>query len=62
MALRNGIDTTAYLTHGVYSETYGAADTENIASLFVSLGLLELAPEVSIGGAWRLHNWFWEFF
>ena len=61
MALRNGIDTISYLTHGVYSETYGAADPENIASLFLSLGLLEDAPDIS--GDWFgfIHP-FWEFF
>ena len=44
MSLRNGLDTVAIVTAGVYSETYGSADKSNIASLYASLGLLEDAP------------------
>ncbi len=44
MALHNGIDTCAFVSGGVYTENYGAADPENIANLFVSYGLVEDAP------------------
>jgi len=45
MALYDGIDTIAFVSHGVYCETY-VTETggENIASLFCSWGLLEEAP------------------
>ena len=44
MALYSGIDTIAFVSLGVYTETYGAVDTNNVASLFASLGLIERAP------------------
>lgn len=45
MALHNGIDTIGYVSCGFYSETYSSgAGGGNIASLFVSYGLLESAP------------------
>lgn len=45
MALHNGIDTIGYVSCGWYSETYSSgAGSGNIASLFVSYGLLETAP------------------
>jgi len=45
MALHNGIDTVGYVSCGFYSETYSSgAGGGNIASLFVSYGLLEEAP------------------
>jgi len=47
MALHNGIDTVAIISAGVWSKTYGSADGSNIASLFVSIGLLEEAPEAT---------------
>ena len=46
MALHNGVDTVAVASFGVYSKTYGTADIDNIASLFVSFGYLEDAPEL----------------
>lgn len=49
MALHSGIDTVSFVSGGVYSETYGATDGANIASLFVSRGLLETAPTPLIG-------------
>lgn len=44
MALHSGIDTTAFVSYGVYSKTYGSTGKANIANLFVSYGLLEDAP------------------
>ena len=43
MSLHNGIDTVGFVSLGLYTKTYGAADQKNINSLFVSLGLLEIA-------------------
>ncbi len=43
MALHSGLDTVAIISFGVYSETYGAVHGKNVASLFVSRGLLERA-------------------
>lgn len=49
MALHNGVDTVAYVACGFYSETYSSgAGGGNIASLFVSYGLLETAPAPSV--------------
>jgi hypothetical protein len=48
MALHSGLDTTAIISHGVYSKTYGAVHGKNIASLFVSRGLLERAHILDI--------------
>lgn len=45
IALHSGIDTTAFVSYGVYSKTYGASGKANIANLFVSYGLIEDAPE-----------------
>lgn len=47
MALHNGIDTVAVASLGVYTETYGAADPNEIANIFASRGYLEEAPEPS---------------
>jgi hypothetical protein len=46
MPLYNGIDTVSFATGGVYSETYGASNPNNIASLFASAGMLERATTV----------------
>ena len=48
MALRNGIDTVAIVSHGVYTETYGSAAPANIANLYASLGYFEDAPNLEI--------------
>ncbi len=61
MALNNGIDTVSFLTAGLYSETYDGDDQANIASLFVTLGLLEDAPEAPSGGWFGFVHSFWEF-
>ena len=47
MSLYNGIDPTAYVSSGVYSETYNSTGA-NLNSLFVSLGMLEDAPNIAI--------------
>ena len=44
MALRNGLDLVAIGTQWAYSETYGAADPDNLANLLISYGYLEDAP------------------
>lgn len=45
MALYDGIDPVAFVSGGVYTETYvSATGGSNISSLFVSRGLLEEAP------------------
>lgn len=63
MALNGGIDTVSYLTIGLYSETYTSADAANIASLFVTLGLLEDAPAAAESSGWiGFIQWFYEFF
>ena len=41
MALNNGIDTVSFVSGGVYSETYGAGNPRNLATLFVSYGMIE---------------------
>lgn len=54
MTLYNGIDPTAFVSGGVYTETYvSATGGENIASLFVSQGMLESAPAPTAGGRLR---------
>jgi len=52
MSLHNGIDTVAWVSIGLFTKTYGVADQENINSLFVSLGMLESAPEPSAIVLW----------
>ena len=47
MALHGGLDTVAICTQGSFTETYAAADPENIANLFISLGYLEDAPSAA---------------
>ncbi len=44
MALRSGLDTVAIASRGIYTETYGAANTDNVADLHASRGYLENAP------------------
>jgi len=56
MALRNGIDTIAYVCGGWYSNTYTSAQGSNIASLLVSYGMLEEAPE-PVAVIPRLFRW-----
>ncbi len=46
MSLYNGIDPTGYVSCGFYSETYNATGA-NLNSLYVSLGMLEVAPDIS---------------
>lgn len=48
MSLHNGLDTVAIVTIGIYSKTYGSTDGNNIANLFVSLGLFEDAPDYTL--------------
>lgn len=45
MSLHAGIDTVAWVSMGLFTKTYGASEQANINSLYVSLGLLEKAPE-----------------
>jgi len=46
VALRKGIDTCAFVSLGVYTETYTSADSSGdpIADLYASMGMLENAP------------------
>lgn len=44
MALWNGLDTVAIVSRGIYTETYGAANTDTVADLHASFGYLENAP------------------
>lgn len=61
MSLHNGIDTTAYVSLGNFSKTYGASDTDQTADLFVSLGLFESAPDETVYPVvQQLINWFFE--
>lgn len=65
MSLRNGLDTIAIISLGVYSDTYvSSTGAGPIANLFISLGLLEDAPEPTAPAAIvkRIWDWFWEFF
>ena len=48
MSLHNGIDTVGVVSVGQYTEAYGSGSPANIANLYVSLGMLEDAPNVSI--------------
>ena len=60
MALRSGVDTVAYVSHGVYTETYVTGG--NTAALYASLGLFEDAS-AGAGISWfGFIHWFWEFF
>lgn len=67
MSLHNGLDIEAIATLGVYSSTYNSVSAPgNIANLFASRGLLEVAPdaEPSTGLSWikKMFDWFWELF
>ncbi len=44
MALHGGIDTVAFVSNGLYSETYGLGEEQNIANLFASQGMIEDLP------------------
>lgn len=46
MALQDGIDVHAFVCAGLFSETYTSTGA-NLNSLFVSLGMLEEAPDIS---------------
>ena len=41
MALHNGLDTVGIVSCGVWTKNYGSAQGANIASLFISYGLVE---------------------
>ena len=45
------VDTVGFVSGGVYSEDYDGGDKHNLASLFVSYGLLVDAPEATEGFA-----------
>jgi len=45
MSLHSGIDTVAFVSNGVYTETYGSATLQNICNLFASYGIIEDASE-----------------
>jgi hypothetical protein len=63
MSLHNGIDTTAFVSFGVHSKTYGSSDTDQTADLYASFGLLENAPNETVTPAiQQLLNWFWEIY
>ena len=47
MSLQNGIDVHSYVSVGLFSETYESTGA-NLNSLFVSLGMLEEAPDISL--------------
>jgi len=62
MSLHSGIDTCAFVSLGLYTKNYGVGEQANVNSLFVSLGLLEEAPEGTQGGWHRFINmvgWPW---
>lgn len=44
MSLHNGLDTTAIISNGVFTKTYGAATQKYICNLFASFGFFEDAP------------------
>jgi hypothetical protein len=48
MSLHGGIDTVAFVTGGVYTETYGSTEQQNICNLFASYGLIEDAPNITV--------------
>jgi len=48
MSLHNGIDTVAYSMFGCYSKTYGSTAPGTLANLFISLGIFEDAPNITI--------------
>lgn len=61
MSLWNGIDTVAFVSKGLYSETYGVGEEANVANLWASKGLLEDAPDTTSTEG-RSTQWFWGFF
>jgi hypothetical protein len=42
------VDPVALVSCGVYSETYGSAEQQNLCNLYASLGYMEDAPNISI--------------
>ena len=42
------IDTCGFTSGGVYSETYGNAELQNLCNLFASYGMFPDAPNVDI--------------
>ena len=44
MSLHSGIDTIAFVSGGIYTETYGLGEEVNVANLFGFYGLLEDVP------------------
>ena len=64
MSLNNGLDTVAITSLGRFSKTYGVGEEANLANLYVSLGLLEDAPDTGAGaGGWfGFIHWFFELF
>lgn len=55
MALQSGIDTVAFVSNGVYSETYGSTGQANINNLFAFYGLLEDAPTAVVTNVADFH-------
>ena len=63
MSLQSGLDLVAIASLGVYSETYGQADSGNIANLFASFGYIEdaggAAPTPAVTDfSWFRRGWF----
>lgn len=48
MTLHAGLDTVAIISYGVFTKTYGSSAPANIANLYVSRGLFEDAPNITI--------------
>ncbi len=61
MALHSGVDTVAFISHGVYSSTYSGIGDQNIANAYASLGVWE-GYLWDTGAVQHLFGWFWEYF
>lgn len=62
MSLYNSICPTAFVSGGVYTETYTSATNDAaIAALFVSNGMLEDTPTIESSGWAGFIHWFFEF-
>jgi len=48
MGLHTSIETTAFVSGGVYATEYGAATLQNICNLFAFYGIIEDAPNVTV--------------
>ena len=48
MSLHNGVDTTAIVSNGVYSENYGSTSPGAIANLVATFGLIEDAIRIAV--------------